>query len=243
MTAGRLNASIGVLLIIAAVAGGASVVLPQIAVGALGGDAGSLDAIGALRNIKDNEVLYLLGYALDGLTNVALVVLAALLYVLFRGRNRVLATVVFASLLAAGSVLMVVTMLGFSGHELASNVPSELPSDTNRLLTSFAEWFAALSAYGTACGYTVGAIGLAAIGAVVVGSPMSGGATAAGSTIPSWIGWLAIVSGVVVLSVWLAVINGSLLPLTMVGVALTLITELSLAGWMLRGAGDPALVE
>lgn len=75
--------------------------LPQIAVGAIGGDA-DLDALGAIRNIRDNQVLYLLGYALDGLTNLALVLLAALLYAMFRGRNHLLATVVFATLLAAG---------------------------------------------------------------------------------------------------------------------------------------------
>ena len=138
MTGTQLNRSIGVLLIIAAVAGGASVILPQIAVGALGGDQGSLEALDVLENIQDNRALYLLGYALDAIANVALIMLAALLYVLFRGRDRALASVMFALLLTAGGVLMIVSILGFSGQALASSVPSEMPPDSRKLLEAFA---------------------------------------------------------------------------------------------------------
>ena len=243
MTGTQLNRSIGVLLIIAAVAGGASVILPQIAVGALGGDQGSLEALDVLENIQDNRALYLLGYALDAIANLALVMLAALLYVLFRGRDRALASVLFALLLAAGGVLMIVSILGFSGQALASSVPSEMPPDSRKLLEAFAEWFASLSTFGTACGYTLGALAVIALGTLLVRSPMSGAATAAGSTAPRWLGWLSIVSGSVVLSIWLAVANGDLLVLPMIGVVLTLITELALAGWLLRAGGEPGMVE
>ena len=200
MTGTQLNRSIGVLLIIAAVAGGASVILPQIAVGALGGDQGSLEALDVLENIQDNRALYLLGYALDAIANLALVMLAALLYVLFRGRDRALASVMFALLLAAGGVLMIVSILGFSGQALASSVPSEMPPDSRKLLEAFAEWFASLSAFGTACGYTLRALAIIALGTLLVRSSMSGAATVAGSTAPRWLGWLSIVSGIVVLS-------------------------------------------
>ncbi|MCY4455326.1 MAG: DUF4386 family protein [Chloroflexi bacterium] len=237
-----MNRAIAALLIIAAIAGGASVILPQVAVGAIGGDA-DLDALGAIRNIDDNKVLYLVGYALDALANIALVLLAALLYVMFRGRNHLWATVVFATVLATGAVLMVVTILGFSGQALASSVPSELPSESRRLMESFAEWLAALAAYGTAIGYTFGAIGLIALGRLIVSSPMSGAASVAGSTVPRPVGLLAIVAGVVLLSVWLTVINAVLLPLTLLGVALTLLTELVLAGWLLMSAIESAPVE
>lgn len=138
---------------------------------------------------------------------------------------------------------MVVTILGFSGHALASSVPSELPSDSKRLIESFAEWLAALATYGTATGYTFGAIGLIALGRLIVSGPMSRAASVAGSTIPRPIGLLSIVVGVVVLSVWLTVIYDALLPLTMFGVVLTLITELVLAGWLLMSATESAPVE
>ncbi len=243
MTGTQLNRSIGLLLIIAAVAGGASVIVPQIAVGALGGDQGSLEALDVIENIEDNRGLYLLGYALDAVANLALIVLAALLYVLFRGRDRALASVLFALLLAAGAVLMVVSILGFSGQQLASSVPSEMPSDSRKLLEAFAEWFASLSTFGTACGYTLEALAIIALGALLVRSPMSGAATRAGSTAPRWLGWLSIVAGIVVLSIWLAVANGDLLVLPMIGVVLTLITELALAGWLLRAEGEPGMVE
>ena len=243
MTGTQLNRSIGVLLIIAAVARGASVILPQIAVGALGGDQGSLEALDVLENIQDNRALYLLGYALDAIANLALVMLAALLYVLFRGRDRALASVMFALLLAAGGVLMIVSILGFSGQALASSVPSEMPPDSRKLLEAFAEWFASLSTFGTACGYTLGALAIIALGTLLVRSSMSGAATVAGSTAPRWLGWLSIVSGIVVLSIWLAVANGDLLVLPMIGVVLTLITELALAGWLLRAGGEPGMVE
>ena len=85
------------------------------------------------------------------------------------------------------------------------------------------------------------ALAIIALGTLLVRSSMSGAATAAGSTAPRWLGWLSIVSGIVVLSIWLAVANGDLLVLPMIGVVLTLITELALAGWLLRaggGAGD-----
>ena len=239
MTAGQLNRAIAGLLVIVVVAGGASVVLPQIAVGAVGG---SVD-LDALRDIEGNKVLYLVGYALDALTNVALVLLAALLHTMFRGRSYLLATMVFAAVLATGAVLMVVTIVGFSGHALASSLPSELPADSERLMEAFAEWLAALATFGTAIGYTFGAIALIALGRLIMSSPMSGAASVAGSTVPRPVGLLAILAGVVILSVWLTVISDLLLPLTMVGVGLTLLTGLVLAGWFLMSAIESAPVE
>ena len=229
MTGTQLNRSIGVLLIIAAVAGGASVILPQF-------------RVDVIDNIKDNRDLDLLGYALEAVANLALVLLAALLYVLFRGRDRALASVLFGLLLAAGAVLMVGSVLGFS-RRLASTVPWAMQSDPRKLLEAFAEWFASLSTFGTACGYTLGALAIIALGTLLVRSAMSGAATAAGSTAPRWLGWLSIVSGIVVLSIWLAVANGDLLVLPMIGVVLTLITELALAGWLLRAGSEPGMVE
>ena len=229
MTGTQLNRSIGVLLIIAAVAGGASVILPQF-------------RVDVIDNIKDNRDLDLLGYALEAVANLALVLLAALLYVLFRGRDRALASVLFGLLLAAGAVLMVGSVLGFS-RRLASTVPWAMQSDPRKLLDVFAEWFASLSTFGTACGYTLGALAIIALGTLLVRSSMSGAATAAGSTAPRWLGWLSIVSGLVMLSIWLAVANGDLLVLPMIGVVLTLITELALAGWLLRAGGEPGMVE
>ena len=229
MSGTQLNRSIGVLLIIAAVAGGASVILPQL-------------RVDVIDNIKDNRDLDLLGYALEAVANLALVLLAALLYVLFRRRDRALASVLFVLLLAAGAVLMVGSVLGFS-RRLASTVPWAMQSDSRKLLEAFAEWFASLSTFGTACGYTLGALAIIALGTLLVRSPMSGAATVAGSTAPRWLGWLSIASGIVVLSIWLAVANGDLLVLPMIGVVLTLITELALAGWLLRAGGEPRMVE
>ena len=229
MTGTQLNRSIGVLLIIAAVAGGASVILPQF-------------RVDVIDNIKDNRDLDLLGYALEAVANLALVLLAALLYVLFRGRDRALASVLFGLLLAAGAVLMVGSVLGFS-RRLASTVPWAMQSDPRKLLDVFAEWFASHTTFGTACGYTLGALAIIALGTLLVRSATSSAATAAGSTAPRWLGWLSIVSGIVVLSIWLAVANGDLLVLPMIGVVLTLITELALAGWLLRAGSEPGMVE
>ena len=96
---------------------------------------------------------------------------------------------------------------------------------------------------GTQLNRSIGVLLILALGTLLVRSPMSGAATAAGSTAPRWLGWLPIVSGSVVLSIWLAVANGDLLVLPMIGVVLTLITGLALAGWLLRAGAEPGMVE
>ena len=255
MSGARLNLWTGAALIGGAAGGFAGVALPLAAVGLPPDDPTAADRIRLLQDIRANDLAYLAGFALDGAANVLLVVQAPLLYLLLRGRDRVLASLSAAMLAAAGVVLMLVTVLGFSGHSLASDLPEGLPSDAQQLgaaiegstgltvIAAFAGSSASLSEYGSAIGLAFFGLGLIALGLLLARSPRAGAATAAASAVPAWIGWLTIAAGVLLALAWPSLAEPGLGAITLAGFALTILAAVALGGWLLRAAGEPAAFE
>ena len=255
MSGPRLNLWAGAALIAGAVAGAASVGLRLAAVGSPPADPTAVERIQLLQDIRANDLTYLAGFALDGVSNLALVLLAPLLYLLLRGRDRVLASLTAALLPSAGVVLMLVTVLGFSGHSLASDLPAQLPSDPQQLgaaiqastgltvIVAFADSSTSLSSYGSAIGFTFFGLGLIALGLLLARAPRAGATTAAASSVPAWIGWLSVAAGVLLALYWPGRVDPNFGAISLLGLILGTIASIALGGWLLRAAGEPAALE
>ena len=251
MTGTHLNRWTGIALIAGAATGVLGLVLPLAALGGFPeSDPDGAERIRQLQDIRANDLTYLAGIAFDGVANLLLVAQAPLLYLLLRGRERTLAILTMAMLSAAGVVLMLVTVLGFSAHSLASDLPAQLPSDTQQLaaaiqgsagltvIVAFANSSSSLSDYGSAIGFTFFGLGLIALGLLLARAPMSGAATAAASAVPGWIGWLSVAAGALLLSYWPALAATGLGVITLIGLILTVLSALALGGWLLRDHGE-----
>lgn len=250
MTGTNLNRWTGIVLLVSAATAILALALPLAAVGVPEADPTPVERIRLLQDISANDLTYLAGFAFDGVANLTLVALAPLLYLLLRGRERVLAALTMAMLSAAGVVLMLVTVLGFSAHSLASDVPAQLPEDAQQLgaaiqgstgltvIVAFANSSASLSDYGSAIGYAFLGLGLIALGLLLARAPMPGAATAAASAVPGWIGWLSVAAGVLLLFEWPALAAAGLGLITLIGYVLTVLTVLILGGWLIRASGE-----
>ena len=198
----------------------------------------------SLIDIKDNEGLYVTGFALDMASNVVGVALAAAVYLLFRGRDRVLALVAFAGLLAATGTFMMVDVGGLTLHRLADDlVEGGAGGAGDAEVLELARTVAWMTAYTAGVSFTFLGAALVVLGALLVRSPLSGGATEAASTIPRWVGWLAVVSGLLTLLFWLAAIDEALFLIAAIGLIGGLLTQLAVAWWLLKAAPEPAAVD
>ena len=197
----------------------------------------------SLLDLKDDEALYVIGLALDMASNVVGVALAAAAYLLFRGRDRVLALVAFAGLLAATGTFMMVDVGGLTLHRLADDLAEGGAGGAGDAeVLELARTVAWMTAYTAGVSFSFLGAALIVLGALLVRSPMSGGATEAASTIPRWVGWLAGVSGVLTLLIWLAVIDEVLFVIAGIGLIGGLLTQLALAWWLLKAAEEPEAV-
>ena len=95
-----------------------------------------------------------------------------------------------------------------------------------------------MTAYTAGGSFTFLGAALVVLGALLVRSPLSGGATEAASTIPRWVGWLAVVSGLLTLLFWLAAIDEALFLIAAIGLIGGLLTQLAVAWWLLKAAPE-----
>ena len=253
MTGTQLNRWTGAVLLASAATGLLAVTLPLAAVGGFPeDDPNAVETIRLLQDIGANGPLYLAGYVFDAIANLTLVAMAPLLYLLLRGRHRPLAALAGAMFGASGVVLMLVTVLAFSAHSLASDLPSGLPSDAGQLaaaiegsvgltvIVAFADSSSSLSAYGAAIGYGFLGAALILLGWLLARAPAAGAASEAASRIPAWIGWMSLAAGVLLLlGYWPALAVSGFGLLALIGLVLTVATVLAL-GVRLAGAGEEA---
>ena len=250
MTGTQLNRWTGVVLLVGAVTGALALTLPLAAVGGFPeDDPNAVETIRLLQEISANDLIYLAGYAFDAVANLTLVALAPLLYLLLGGRRPPLAALAGAMFGASGVVLMIVTVLAFSAHSLASDLPAGLPSDAGQLATAiegsvgltvivaFADSSSSLSGYGAAIGYGFLGVALILLGWLLARAPASGAATEAASRLPAWIGWMSVAAGVLLLCYWPALAVSGFGLLTLIGYVLTVATVLAL-GVRLAAAGE-----
>jgi hypothetical protein len=238
MSGTQLNRSVAVLFVIFSAVIVVSVILSLIAVG------GDIDPARegireSLVDIQDNEVAYLLGRAFDTASNV----IAAAAYILFRGRDRVLALLAFAGLLAATATFMIADIGGFALHRLAEDLAEGGAGGAGDAeILELARIVAWMVSYSFLVSWSFLGPATIALGALIAFSPQSSGATVAASTVPRWVGWLAGLSGVLILLGWLAMIDETLFIVAASGLLGRLLALLALAWWFFRSAAEPAAV-
>jgi len=157
-----------------------------------------------LTDVNDNETAFLItggvGIAVDGFLGVAL---AALIYVLFRDRSRLLATVAFAGLLVQSAMSLLVDgnniLLSIIADDFVKGGPTEIaPGDTAVL--EVGRYVGMLTFLFTNVLFTSLGLGLLALGILIARAP------AGAINPPRWLGWVAVFAGACAELAWLVVV-------------------------------------
>jgi hypothetical protein len=157
-----------------------------------------------LTDVNDNQTAVIIsgafGIIIDGFLGVAV---AALLYVLFRDRSRLLATLTFAGLLVQSAVSLVVDgnniLLTVIANDFVKGGPTGIgPGDPAILEVGRYVGMVTL-AFGNV-GLTALGLGLIALGILIARSPDGK------INPPRWIGWAAVFAGVCAELAWFVVI-------------------------------------
>ena len=160
-----------------------------------------------LVDIKDNEAVVVFGSAIDMLSNVVAVVVAGATYFLLRSRHRALALLSLGGQFAAAIVFTVSTALSLTLVRLASDLAEGGAGGVGEgEILALGRVVATIGEFADFASFTFLGAGLIALGALLlIRSP--DGATRAISTVPRWVGGLAVVSGAAMLLVWLTPID------------------------------------
>ncbi len=242
MSGTQMNRAAGVLFLVFPALIVVSLILGAIAVGGtVDPDRDGIE--GSLEDINDNEALYLLSLAFDTASNVVSIALAAAFYILFRGRDRLLALLTFGGLIAASATFMFADVGGFTLHRLADDLAEGGAGGAGDAeVLELARAVAWMVDYSVAVSFSLLGASLIALGALIALSPASGGVTTAASTVPRWVGWLVAAGGIAALLVWLAAIQEDLFVIAGVGTLVALVGMLALGVWLLRAAEEPEVV-
>ncbi len=182
-----------------------------------------------LVEIADDRDLFVVSISFATFANLIAILLAGALYATFRSHDRTLALLGSFGFLAAG-VLELSATRGLAGLlALAQDYVSATGAETDAIVAA-ARAMGPVATLGFP-GATGIAIGMLAYGALVVRT----------QAVPRLVGWIGIVSGVVIPFGWLAFLEDDLSPILPIGLGLGLIFFLIVGGWLLaRGAKEPA---
>lgn len=190
------------------------------------------DAAKLLNDFHDHETLT----AFSGLFNLAVdaalsIAAAAVIYLLFRSRDRVLAMFAAFFILAAGIVFVAGdaanTSLIFVADDYVNGGAGGIAagSDTMLELGRIIYLFAGVI-FQT--GFATLGLGFIASGLLISVSP-EGGVT----NLPRWIGWPAVAGGILIIASALVFVTTGLFFLAIIGMLLSLIWLVLLGGWLI----------
>jgi hypothetical protein len=229
--AGRINKIAGVTLVFLA----ALVIATDVLNTVVAGDSNLLargDIEDLLRDINKSEALFFLGTAFDIASNVVLLAAAAVLYLLFRDRSRVLALFGAFGFLASGVALTAADAGGLTlGFLAADYVEKGGPGGMAVGDPVILESARAVGAFGmllALCGLSALGLGLIALGGLLAGAP-EGEVNS-----PRWVGYLSVLAGVGMLLSWALAADwdaGNVISL--VGEIGALLVLVILGGWLL----------
>lgn len=157
-----------------------------------------------LTDVNDNRTAVLItgavGIIVDGFLGVAL---AALLYVLFRDRSRVLATVAFAGLLIQSALSLMVDgnniLLAIIARDFVDGGPTGVSAGDPAIL-EVGRYVGMLTFLFTNVLFTSLGLALIALGSIITSAP------AGAINPPRWLGWVACFAGACAELAWLVVI-------------------------------------
>ncbi len=156
-----------------------------------------------LKDIDDNETPIIVGAAagivVDGFMGIAL---AAALYVIFRDRSRLLATMVLAGLLVQSAVSLLVDgnniLLTFVAKDFVSGGPAGVAAGDASSL-EVGRYLGMFSLAFTNVVFTALGVGLMALGLLIAQAP------AGAINPPRWMGWVAFFAGACAELAWIVV--------------------------------------
>ncbi len=200
---------------------------------------------GVLETINDNQAPYILGTAVEiTIDAVVGLVVAAGLYLVFRERSRALALVGLAGLLANSIAFMVadasnVTM-AFLAEDFAEKGGAGGIAVGDEVILEVARAVVIFSIVTNQIALTSLGLGLIALGVLIAWSP-----AAAGANPPRWLGWLGVLTGVLMILSWLIVVSDAAFVLFIASAIAALVWLIVLGGWLLlrapqRAAPSPA---
>ena len=185
------------------------------------------DARGFLVDIVEDRNLFIVSVAFDLASNLIIIPLAAVLYLVFRSHDQPLALLGSFGFLAAALLFLVVDMVAIPLISLAEDYAG---SQSDSILNS-ARAIGLMVDVAIAMGAVAMAMGALAYGLLVLTT----------NALPRWMGVFGIAGGIVALLMWLLFVDTDLVPVGYVGLLIIRFFLLISALWLIwRGASEPA---
>lgn len=185
-----------------------------------------------LKDTNDNSGLLVASGAV-GIINdgVIVVTVAAAMYVLFRDRNPLLATVALAGFLVGAAISLVVDMsnilLVVVAKDFVDGGVGSIPAGDPAAL-ELGRYIGMITIVFTNLLFTPLGTGLAALGLLIAAAPQGI------VNPPKWIGWVAIIGGLASWLAWLVVLSDAGFIFFPINLITVLIFTISLGVWLLR---------
>ncbi len=184
-----------------------------------------------LIDIKDHQAVTILhsvaSFAVDSVVGLAA---AAALYLLFRDRSRVLALFGLVGILVASAAFIAADAADVALVHLASDFKGGGPEGVAAkapVILEVARAVAISSGVAGQIGFTALSFGILAFGVLI------GWAPAGAVTPPRWVGWVALLAGVVGFFTWLIAVTDAAFVLIIIATVTQLIWLFGLGGWLL----------
>lgn len=188
------------------------------------------DARRFLVDIVEGRNLFIVAVAFDLASNLIIIPLAAVLYLVFRSHDRTLALLGSFGFLAAAVLFLVVDMVAIPLISLAEDYAGATGGQADSILN-------AARAIGlmTDVAVAMGAVGMA------LGGLSYGLLVLTTNALPRWMGVFGIAGGIVALLMWLLFVDTDLVPVGYVGLLLIRFFFLISGLWLIwKGASEPA---
>ena len=185
-----------------------------------------------LKDVHDDQTLYIIngadGMIVDGALSV---IVAAVVYILFRDRSRLLALIAFAGLLGQAGISLMLDLdqilLTIVAKDFVTGGPGNVPAGDASLL-EVGRYLGMLSLALTNVVSTMLGVGLLALGWLIARAP------AGAVNPPRWLGWMAFVSGVCAELSWLIVVVDPAFVFLLGSFLFSLIFLFGLGIWLLQ---------
>lgn len=188
------------------------------------------DARRFLVDIVEGRNLFIVAVAFDLASNLIIIPLAAVLYLVFRSHDRTLALLGSFGFLAAAVLFLVVDMVAIPLISLAEDYAGATGGQADSILN-------AARAIGlmTDVAVAMGAVGMA------LGGLSYGLLVLTTNALPRWMGVFGIAGGIVALLMWLLFVDTDLVPVGYVGLLLIRFFFVISGLWLIwKGASEPA---
>ncbi len=188
------------------------------------------DARRFLVDIVEGRNLFIVAVAFDLASNLIIIPLAAVLYLVFRSHDRTLALLGSFGFLAAAVLFLVVDMVAIPLISLAEDYAGATGGQADSILN-------AARAIGlmTDVAVAMGAVGMA------LGGLSYGLLVLTTNALPRWMGVFGIAGAIVALLMWLLFVDTDLVPVGYVGLMLIRFFFLISGLWLIwKGAREPA---